>query len=64
MCARYDIEGILIAQVIKDGSTGLWAVFDTQKMNSTRTGYLRVAGGFPNAAAAKAFVDEAPTPEV
>ena len=57
-CTLADADGNFVAQVVKDGSTRLWAAFDMARLNRYGTGPLRVAGGFPDAATAKAFVDE------
>jgi hypothetical protein len=58
-CTLADADGNFVAQVVKDGSTRLWAAFDMARVNSTGTGPLRVAGRFPDAATAKAFVEKA-----
>ncbi len=58
VCAFEDEEGNTVATVVKQ-SGGTWAVFDPNKLNDTGTGALRVAAGFPDAAAGKKFVDDA-----
>lgn len=56
LCCWIEHDGALVAQVV-NGTGGEWAAFDCSRLNQSKTGYLLVKGGFPDAESAKAFVD-------